>query len=375
MKRLLLAILLIVGLAQLLHAQSYELLTDPLRPFLNTDGSILALGKLRTCTAGATCTCTTGTPLATYSDSSGTPNTNPVILDSTGKATVYGSSSAYKLALCTSTDVSVKTQDNIIAVGLASLNQFNHTTNTIPKFGGSNTLTTSQITDNGTNVNIGTPNSLSAFFGVATNSSTNLAVSQASTDAISAKFDFFKSRGTHASPSVVVASDTTWTIRGFNYNGSSFSQGAVITSAVNGAVTLGQASPSSLAFYTNTSNGSPTLRLFLDSNGVANFSYRIAGAQGTDTASANKLTLPFNGNTFVISGATQINLLDTTGWTNGSVVNLYFSGAPTVKNAQVTSGAFATISLNGNADYVAGAGRVMQLVLIGGGWYEIPRKF
>lgn len=377
LKNLLLVCMLFLGACnEFAYAQSYELLTDPLRPFLDTDGNPLALGKLRTCAAGATCTCTTtSSALTTYSDSSGTPNTNPVILDSTGKATVYGSSSSYKLALCTSADVSIKTQDNVIAVGLASLNQFNHTTNVLPKFGGSNTLSTTQLTDDGTKITLGTTtSSISPLVLISRDSSTaGLAISSAAASSVQTRMDFYKSRGTHASPANVQASDGTWGIEGFNYSGGSYFQGATISSIVSGAVTSGQSPPSDMEFYTNAANGSPTLRLTLTPAGAATFTGRIQGAQGTDTASANNLTLPSNGNIFVISGATQINLIDTTNWQNGSKITLQFSGAPTVKNNQSTSTTFSKILLSGSVDFVASANDMLTLVLVNSIWYEISR--
>ena len=76
--------------------------------FFDANGNPLAGGKLYTYAAGTT------TPLATYTDSSGgTPNTNPVILDSRGEANIWLGSSVYKFKLTTSTDVELWTVDNI----------------------------------------------------------------------------------------------------------------------------------------------------------------------------------------------------------------------------------------------------------------------
>lgn len=76
--------------------------------FFDANGNPLAGGKLYTYAAGTT------TPLATYTDSSGsTPNTNPVILDSRGEANVWLGSAVYKFKLTTSTDVELWTVDNI----------------------------------------------------------------------------------------------------------------------------------------------------------------------------------------------------------------------------------------------------------------------
>ena len=76
--------------------------------FFDANGNPLAGGKLYTYAAGTT------TPLATYTDAGGgTPNTNPVILNSRGEANVWLGSSKYKFKLTTSTDVEIWTVDNI----------------------------------------------------------------------------------------------------------------------------------------------------------------------------------------------------------------------------------------------------------------------
>lgn len=76
--------------------------------FFDANGNPLAGGKLYTYAAGTT------TPLATYTDSSGgTPNTNPIILDSRGEANIWLGSAVYKFKLTTSTDVELWTVDNV----------------------------------------------------------------------------------------------------------------------------------------------------------------------------------------------------------------------------------------------------------------------
>ena len=65
-------------------------------------------GKLYTYAAGTT------TPLATYTDDSGaTPNTNPIILNSRGEASVWLGTAAYKFKLTDATNVEIWTVDNI----------------------------------------------------------------------------------------------------------------------------------------------------------------------------------------------------------------------------------------------------------------------
>lgn len=72
--------------------------------------------KLYTYTSGTT------TPLATYSDSGlTTPNANPVVLDSAGRATIFLSASSYKFALTTSAGVTLWTVDGVQSVGLTGI--------------------------------------------------------------------------------------------------------------------------------------------------------------------------------------------------------------------------------------------------------------
>jgi hypothetical protein len=77
--------------------------------FFDINGDPLVGGKLYSYAAGTT------TPLATFTDQGGgTPNANPVILDSRGEANVWLGSSSYKLRLTTAADVDIWTVDNIV---------------------------------------------------------------------------------------------------------------------------------------------------------------------------------------------------------------------------------------------------------------------
>jgi len=80
------------------------------RQFFDDNGDPLSGGKIYSYQAGTT------TPQATYTDSSlVTPNANPVVLDSAGRASIWlDPSLSYKLVVKTSADVTIKTEDNII---------------------------------------------------------------------------------------------------------------------------------------------------------------------------------------------------------------------------------------------------------------------
>jgi hypothetical protein len=83
---------------------------------LDASGAPVGGGLLYTYAAGTT------TPLATYTDSTlGTPNANPVVLDSAGRAAVFlPSGVAYKFELRTAAGVVIRTQDNVASVPQAT---------------------------------------------------------------------------------------------------------------------------------------------------------------------------------------------------------------------------------------------------------------
>lgn len=88
---------------------------SPKMQFLDANGNPLAGGKLYTYASGTT------TPQATYTDATGgTPNTNPVILDSAGYASVWLGTALYTLKLTTSADVLVWTADAVGGVATLS---------------------------------------------------------------------------------------------------------------------------------------------------------------------------------------------------------------------------------------------------------------
>lgn len=85
-----------------------SLTPTPRFQFIYSNGDPLFLGKLYTYAAG------TDTPLATYTTSVGNvENTNPVILDAYGSASVWLGTSLYKMVLKDENDSTIYTQDNV----------------------------------------------------------------------------------------------------------------------------------------------------------------------------------------------------------------------------------------------------------------------
>ena len=91
------------------------LMPEGKQSFNNGAGAPLVGGKVYTYDAG------TSTPRATYQDAAGTiPNTNPVVLDARGEATIFWSGS-YKAVLKDASDVTIWTVDNVRSVDYSDL--------------------------------------------------------------------------------------------------------------------------------------------------------------------------------------------------------------------------------------------------------------
>ncbi len=91
------------------------LLPMPKLQFFNNNGAPLAGGKIYTCQPGTTCGPGSTTLKSTYTDSTGwLTNANPVILDSAGRAPIWGTG-FYKEAVYDSYGAMLYTQDNVNA--------------------------------------------------------------------------------------------------------------------------------------------------------------------------------------------------------------------------------------------------------------------
>jgi hypothetical protein len=117
MKRFILSILLALSIISTTGAANLGFLTAPQLMFWNSTGSALLIsGQVVTCQPGTTCGCTSFTPITTYTDSTGvTPNTNPIVLNSSGGASIWYSGLA-KITLCDMNNVLQWTVDNVPAV-------------------------------------------------------------------------------------------------------------------------------------------------------------------------------------------------------------------------------------------------------------------
>lgn len=77
------AILLLIARAAPAAAQAYTIMPTPFQAPLNDSGALVVGGCVWTYAAGTT------TPISTYTNTSGTPNSNPIVVDSTGRFTAY----------------------------------------------------------------------------------------------------------------------------------------------------------------------------------------------------------------------------------------------------------------------------------------------
>ena len=129
----------------------------------------------------------------------------------------------------------------------------------------------------------------------------------------------------------------------------------------------------------NSSSGVGSLRDYQSNNILdwnqnrAAMDVRFVLALGTDTAAANDLTLPVDGNVFTITGNTQINAITTANWQGGPVY-LRFSGTPTVKHNTAGGAGTSPILLQGSADLVCALNTVLMLIYDGANWQEVSRK-
>jgi hypothetical protein len=108
------ALLVLALIAQGTHAYAQNVpIPNAQIQFLDNSGNPLALGQLFSYEAG------TLTPKDTYQTASGTANTNPVSLNSAGRANVWLGSGSYKLILKNALGSTIWTVDNVPGSGTA----------------------------------------------------------------------------------------------------------------------------------------------------------------------------------------------------------------------------------------------------------------
>ena len=94
-----------------------------------------------------------------------------------------------------------------------------------------------------------------------------------------------------------------------------------------------------------------TTYLTLGADSSATLGGRLYTPQGSNVASANDITLGDDGNSWLITGTTQVNRIATASWVAGSRFILKFDDALTVKDAQAAGGGFGSILMTGSGDY------------------------
>lgn len=97
--------------------------------------------------------------------------------------------------------------------------------------------------------------------------------------------------------------------------------------------------------------------------------------KGQDLASGSTLTLGTDGNTFDVTGSTQISFITTSGLRLGHVILLKFEGAPNLNhNASSPPANTASLLLAGDVDFPTSAGNIIELWYDGTNWREITRN-
>jgi len=83
------------------------------RQYSSDDGFPLSFGTVETFAAGLS------VHAVTYSDAAGTPNSNPIVLDSAGRCRIYLDALSYSFIVRDSAGVTISTTDPIQSIGLA----------------------------------------------------------------------------------------------------------------------------------------------------------------------------------------------------------------------------------------------------------------
>lgn len=225
---------------------------------------------------------------------------------------------------------------------------------------GTSTLTVGQTSTTQGHVDI--TGSKSGFIDITTNTTSSQFIATTVTDV------YFGNGVTNAAPSAYI-------IHGTGGVGSD-KTGANIT--IVGGASTGSAAGGSVFIATtpagttgSTANVSSTV-IECNQQRSSIFNGRVQGKRGASVASANNATLGYDGNAFVFTGTTQLNLIDITDWADGSWIFLTL-GKFTIKHNQTASGNFKPIKLAASADFSASIGDRLLLCLNNGVWEEHSR--
>jgi len=101
--------------------------------------------------------------------------------------------------------------------------------------------------------------------------------------------------------------------------------------------------------------------------GISDFDGRILEGYGTAVASANTITLGSGGNTFNITGTTEIRNIVITNWQSGSGIYLFFTSVCPINQAFGGSGQI----INTAGDFSTVANGMYHFKLIGTDWYRV----
>jgi trimeric autotransporter adhesin len=157
------------------------------------------------------------------------------------------------------------------------------------------------------------------------NSTSNIEIIRATTDAVAPQLKLKKTRGTIGSETDVVNGDNVLSIVGQAQTGGGYYSGAEIDFYVDGAVSSGQRPPSRMEFYTNLSNAAQTKQFSISSTGAAQFTSTL-GITGVTTATGG-----LNVGTATVSTAAEFdgskNLVSVTKTGSGNDV---YSASPTL---------------------------------------------
>jgi hypothetical protein len=211
----------------------------------------------------------TSTPLATYTDATGgTPNSNPVVLNSAGRANVWFSPTAYKLVLQTPTGLTIYTVDQLIAnvSALLALNNTWSGTNTFNGLTTFNSLATfnSGLTSSGPNTLNGGGTLSGTFSGSPTFSGTPNFAAGFTVASLTVTGQIISTLATGTPPFVIASTTNVPNLNASSINGCTFPI----------PCPLGSTTPNTAVFTTLQANTSFTLN-----GGTAQ-----TGVQGTDTS-------------------------------------------------------------------------------------------